>query len=72
MKAATKPFASKYDSGRCPVCKRRISKGAVIVRLEETASWTVEERSRSGKAYLRVCYAEYAHEKCLGKGEVDE
>ena len=72
MKAASKPFTSKYDSGRCPICQRRISKDALIQRLETTYSWTEEGQNKYGKAYLKMCYADYVHAKCLEERNADD
>ena len=71
MKAASRPFKSKYDSGRCAACKFRIAEGDTIARLEVTVSWTEEEQSY-GKAYLKNCYADYVHHKCLEERNEDE
>jgi hypothetical protein len=65
MKTSGKPFPSKYDSGRCPICMRRIVKGQLIVRLETTISWVAEKLSKHNKAYLTRCHADYVHEECL-------
>ncbi len=68
MKAATKPFASKYDSGRCPVCKRRISKGAMIVRLEKPVQWIAQKRlvpRGGGRFFTDLQTSQYAHAECL-------
>ena len=74
MKAASAPFASKYDSGRCPVCKRRISKGAMIVRLEKPVKWIESKRlipNSRGRFFTDLQTSQYAHDECLEKGEGD-
>ena len=65
MKATSRPFKSRHDSGRCPLCKKRIVKGQVIQRLETTATWNKEELSSRGKINTRRCFADYVHAKCL-------
>ena len=75
MKAATKPFASKYDSSRCPVCKRRISKGAMIVRLEEEEKWIESKRlipNSRGRFFTDLQTSWYAHDECLENRRADD
>ena len=72
MKAIGKPFPSKYDSGRCPVCKRRISKGAMIVRLEKEEEWIESKRmipNSRGRFFTDLQTSQYAHDECLEKGD---
>ena len=72
MKASNAPFASKYDSGRCPVCKRRISKGAMIVRLEKLVQWIEGKRlipNSRGRFFTDLQTSQYAHDECLKKGD---
>ena len=68
MKAASRPFKSKYDSGRCPICKQRIAKGHSIVRLEKTAIWLEQKRlipNGRGRFFVDKLSSQYAHAKCL-------
>ena len=68
MKAASKPFKSKYDSGRCPICKRRISKDALIQRLDKTATWVEGKRTMpngSGNFFTVLKTTDYVHAQCL-------
>ena len=72
MKAASKPFKSKYDSGRCPICKRRISKDALIVRLEKTVTWIEQKRlvpNGRGRFFTDQKTADYAHAECIEEKE---
>ena len=70
MKAASRPFKSKYDSGRCAVsnCRRRIIKGDLIVRLEKTVTWIESKRlipHGGGRFFTNLKTANHAHAKCL-------
>ena len=64
MKPSSRPFNSKYDSGRCPICTKHILKGETIQRLENTADWW-EDKASDGKVVKAVRYADYVHAKCL-------
>ena len=75
MKAASKTFKSKYDSGRCPICKRRISKDAMIVKLEKTVKWIESKRlipNSGGTFFTDLKTADYVHAKCLEERNADE
>lgn len=68
MKASSRPFKSKYDSGRCAVCKRRILAGALIVRLEKPVPWVVSNRlvpDGGGRFFVDQRSLQYAHGDCL-------
>ena len=75
MKAATRPFKSKYNSGRCPVCTRRIIADDLIVRLEETFTWIESKRlvpHGRGRFFTDLKTADYAHAECMeDKDETD-
>ncbi len=67
MKAASRPFKSKYDSGRCPRCKLRIVKDDLIVRLETPVTW-IESKlipHGRGKFFRNKRTSKHAHAKCL-------
>ena len=75
MKAASRPFKSKYDSGRCPICKRRISKDALIVRLEKNVTWIESKRlipNSGGRFFTNLKTSNHAHAKCLEERMNDE
>ncbi len=74
MKAATSPFASKYTSGFCPVCKRRILKGQAIVRLEKPVQWIAQRRlvpRGGGRFFIDPQTSKYAHAECLEESALD-
>ncbi len=65
MKLAGRPFRARHDSGRCSICKKPISKGQMIRRLETTATWSKEKITYRGRAYGVRCFADYVHDECL-------
>ena len=68
MKASSRPFKAKHDSGRCPVCRRRIVKGQSIVRLDKTATWVEGKRTipnGSGNFFTVLKTTDYVHAQCL-------
>jgi hypothetical protein len=68
MKASSRPFKAKHDGGRCPICRRRISKGALIVRLERVVTWIEQKRlvpNGRGRFFVDQQSSQYAHSKCL-------
>ena len=75
MKATSRPFKSKYDSGRCPLCKRRISKDDLIQRLEKTVTWIESKRlipHGGGRFFTDQKTANHAHAKCLEERNDDD
>ena len=75
MKAATRPFKSKYDSGRCPICRRRISKDALIVKLDKPIVWIEQKRMiprGGGRFFTDRKESQYVHAKCLEERNDDE
>ena len=68
MKAASRPFKARHSGGRCPVCKNRIVKHTLIVKLEKTATWIEGKRlipHGGGKFFTNVVSADYAHAECM-------
>lgn len=68
MKAASRLFKSKHDSGRCPICRRRIVKGQLIVRLEKPVSWIEQKKlipHSGGRFFVDQQSSQYAHGDCL-------
>ena len=75
MKAASKPFISKYDGGRCGVCRRVISKGASIVRLEKPITWIEQRRlipRGGGMFFTDRKSTQLAHTQCLEEKEQED
>ena len=73
MKTTGRKFKSKYDSGRCPICKRRIVKGDLIQRLEKEVTWIEQNRlilNSGGRFFTDLKTAKYAHAKCLEDKDV--
>ena len=71
----SRPFKSKYNSGRCPVCKRRILADDLIVRLEKTVTWIESKRlipNSGGRFFTDLKTADYAHAECMEERNVDE
>ena len=66
MKATSRPFKSKH-SGRCAICKRVISEGELMVRLDKRTAWNEERASLGmyGKRYSVLRTSNYAHAQCL-------
>ena len=75
MKAASKPFKSKHP-GRCAICKRRITEGQSIVKLEKPVSWIESKRlipHGGGMFFTDQKSTQYVHEDCLKeKEQLDE
>ena len=67
MKASSRPFKSKYNSGRCGICKRRIIKDQLIVKLEIPIVWIQSKLipHGRGKFYRNEKTSAYAHAECL-------
>ena len=62
-----RPFKSKYDSGRCGICKRRILKDQLIVKLETPITW-IESKlipHGRGKFFRNKRTSAYVHTECL-------
>ena len=75
MKATTRPFKSKYTSGRCPRCKRRILADDLIVRLDKTVTWIAQQRlipHGRGRFFTDLKSSQYAHAKCMDKHEREQ
>ena len=75
MKSSSRPFKSKYNSGRCPVCKRRILADDLIVRLEKTVTWIESKRlipHSGGRFFTDLKTADYAHAECIEERNNDE
>ena len=63
-----KAFKSKYNSGRCGFCKRRIVEGQLIVKLEKTVTWIESKRlipHGGGRFFTDLKTADYAHAECM-------
>ena len=68
MKASSRPFKAKHDSGRCPACKKRITKDTPIVRLEKEVTWLEGKRlipHGRGRFFTDLKSADYAHAECM-------
>ena len=68
MKAASRPFKAQYNSGRCAVCRNRIVKYTLIVKLEKTATWIESKRlipNSGGRFFTDLKTADYAHAECM-------
>ena len=68
-----KSFKSKYNSGRCGICKKRIVEGQLIVKLEKPITW-IESKlipHGRGKFFRNKRTSEYVHAKCLEERNTD-
>ena len=67
MKATSRLLKAKHY-GTCAICKTRISKGALIVRLEKPVSWIVNNRlipHGGGRFFVDQRSSQYVHAKCM-------
>lgn len=61
------PFRARFDGGRCAFCRRRISKGDEIVRLDKVVTWIESKRlvpRGGGRFFTDQQSSQYAHAKC--------
>lgn len=68
MKAASRLFKAKHNSSRCPVCRRRIVAGQLIVRLEKPIAWIEQKKmipNGRGRFFVDQQSSQYAHNDCL-------
>ncbi len=67
MKAATRPFKSKYLSW-CPLCQDRIRSGDLIVKVEVPIRWhQVRNHKYKVRQYVQQLFLEYVHKACFDK-----
>ena len=67
MKVSSKPFKARQH-GTCAVCRKAITKRAMIVRLEKPVAWIENKKlipHGGGRFFVDQRSSQYAHAGCM-------